>query len=323
VLRKVPEGSVVVARADGEVLVTRAGSRQPVPAPQGTLLLPGDLVTTSAGTEALLRLHDGSEVKLAGGSELAILDLTQRANGATITKLRAGAGAMFARVRRLVSRDSEFSVETPVLTLGVRGTAFEVVVDEDQGQVAVGDGRVEVRRELEFEDKETGETQTVNDVREVLSGQAAVAQADSSRSAAVRQLSPAETFGLRQAERRLVEEERRTVLLAVRSRGTPYFWGFMGLLYVWFFFVVCRPMPHAYIADVIHRRAEEFDKIHRPSPTDSARLVAFAQMCLHAGDIARADEQLAKVQQADPNSEYGKWASRTRMEIQRHTKAKK
>jgi hypothetical protein len=46
-------------------------------------------------------------------------------------------------------------------------------------------------------------------------------------------------------------------------------------------------------------------------------------MCLHAGDIARADEQLAKVQQADPNSEYGKWASRTRMEIQRHTKAKK
>jgi len=322
VLRKVPDGCAVIARASGEVLVTHPGALQATPAPEGTILHTNDLVTTGATGEALLRFHDGSEVRLTAGSELAVVDLTKRLSGATVTRLSARAGALFARVRRLATRDSEFSVETSMLTLGVRGTSFQLVVGDQEGQVAVRDGTVEVTRELRFTDKKTGETQEVNDVRKVEAGQAAQAQAEANRATVVRDLSPAEVNVLRQTETRLVQEERRTVARAIRSRGMPYFWGFMGLIYIWFFFVVCRPMPHGYIADIIRRRAEEFDKIHRPHPTDSARLVAFAQMCLHAGDVKRADEQLAKVQQADPNSEYGKWASRLRYEIARHTKPK-
>ncbi|MBM3472257.1 MAG: hypothetical protein FJX75_03160 [Armatimonadetes bacterium] len=322
ILRKVPDGCAVLARVSGEVLVTHPGALQAVPAPEGTILRTNDLVTTGATGEALLRFHDGSEVRLTGGSELAVTDLTKRLSGATLTRLNARAGAFFARVRRLATRDSEFSVETPILTLGVRGTSFQVAVGDKEGQVAVRDGTVEVTRELKFTDKETGDTQEVSDVRKVEAGQAAQAEAEANRPTVVRQLSPAEVSVLSQTETRLVREERRTIARAVRSRGMPYFWGFMGLVYIWFFFVVCRPMPHGYIADIIRRRAEEFDRIHRPHPTDSARLVAFAQMCLYAGDVKKADEQLAKVQEADPNSEYGKWATRLRVEIARHSKPK-
>jgi ribose/xylose/arabinose/galactoside ABC-type transport system permease subunit len=322
VLRRVPDGCAVVARASGEVLVTHPGTLQPVPAPEGTLLRTSDLVTTGSTGEALLRFHDGAEVRLTGGSELAVVDLTKRLSGATTTRLAARAGALFARVRRLATRDSEFSVETPVLALGVRGTSFQVSVGDSEGEVAVREGTVDVSRELKFTDTETGDTEEVRDVRRVEAGQAAQARADETRATVVRQLTPAEVSVLAQTETGIVREERRTVAQAVRSRGMPYFWGFMGLVYVWFFFVVCRPMPQGYVADVIRRRAEEFDKIHRPHPTDSARLIAFAQMCLHAGDVKRADEQLAKVQEADPNSEYGKWASRVRIEIARQTKPK-
>jgi ribose/xylose/arabinose/galactoside ABC-type transport system permease subunit len=316
VAHKVPEGTAVVSRVSGEVQATPAGTNTPAPVRTGDTLRPGDLLTAGKGAEALLRFHDGSEVKLYPETEMRVAELSADVSGATVTRLNVAKGTFFARVRKLITRNSSFTVETPVLTLGVRGTAFKVEVGQDQGQVAVGEGQVEVSRELEFSDADTGKVRKLNDTRKADAGQAIEAK-ERTEGSIVRELKRDEAASLRQDSNELTAEKKRSLLHIAKSGGMPFVWLLVAALYVYFIFVYAKPAPNEFLFDIIRRRTVELEKIHNPTAADAPRLLSLAQMFLRVGQLEKAQEHIQKIIEVDPNSEYGRWALRMRAEIHR------
>ncbi len=103
--------------------VTRDGKRQPLAL--GAELKSQDEVSTGAGSRLLLRLGDGSTVKLGENGRLALSDLVQkRKEGFIAATLKVLEGAFRfttdAAVKKRTSRD--ITVEFATITAGIRGT---------------------------------------------------------------------------------------------------------------------------------------------------------------------------------------------------------
>lgn len=141
--------------------VTRDGVRKPLGI--GTELRNEDRVSTGAGSRLLLRLGDGSRVKLGENGELQLSNLVQRPRenflGATLRVL----GGAFRFTTDVVARTRtrrEVDVQFPTLTAGIRGTDIwgknlgdrEVVV-LIEGQISVsrgGDAPVQMKDPLTY-----------------------------------------------------------------------------------------------------------------------------------------------------------------------------
>lgn len=303
---RVPEGTAMLVRFSGPVMITRYGTTTPVAALEGASLSPGDTVATGYGGRALLRLADGSEVRVFPNSELYVKELGTSYTGGVISRFRCGFGALFAKVRKMTARESTFQVETPLMTLGVRGTAFQMVFDPKQGgNVAVGEGAVELKRTLQRADALTGFVRSYEDARVVDAGKAAESGADT----VVRDLDKREVESLRQTEQEVARESKESRLGKLKSESYRGIWVFLIVAYI-LFMLYLKPEPHVYPPDVIRKRADEFLLSHKGTPADSPRAAALAQMCVRAGDLETARKAVQQIIDNDPNSEYGQWATR-------------
>jgi hypothetical protein len=284
----------------------------PVALLEGQLLKPGDRVTTGVGSRAFLRFADGSVMRLYPNSELYIQDLQTSPTGSTVTQLRVMFGAFFAKIHKMVTRDSAFTVTTPVLTLGVRGTAFQMVVGQDQGNVAVGEGAVAITRKVAVEDR--GLTRYLDDTRTVDAGKQAEAGVDT----VVRPMTQDQVKGLQLTAQELAQQGNRKQMEALKQRAYRGIWVFAVILYL--IFILClKPDPPSYIFDVMSERAHVMAKQHSAQRTaaDSPRSAALAQMYMRAGDIDAARAEIQSIIKHDPNSEYGQWAERYWLELER------
>jgi hypothetical protein len=108
--------SGVVTYADGEVTVSRGGAR--ADAVPGTAVGEGDAVSTGSDSVAVIRLPDGSEVKLREKTTLAMDSLEGSA------KLSLRSGGVFSRVTRQLA--GKYTVTAGRAVAGVRGTEFFV-----------------------------------------------------------------------------------------------------------------------------------------------------------------------------------------------------
>ncbi len=103
-----------------------------VPASSGATLRPGDQVRTDSEGVALLTFFDGSTTALEGGTQLTLVELSSRRDGtAKAIVLHQQRGQTQHAVEPLRSTDARFQVRTPAGVATVRGTRFEVVVDDD------------------------------------------------------------------------------------------------------------------------------------------------------------------------------------------------
>jgi ferric-dicitrate binding protein FerR (iron transport regulator) len=82
----------------------------------------GDQVKTEGGSSAIIRMDDGSMVKVGPLSSMKVSTLSQK-GGDNKTALNISNGKAWSRVKKLTS-DSDFSVKTPTAVAGVRGTYF-------------------------------------------------------------------------------------------------------------------------------------------------------------------------------------------------------
>jgi len=91
---------------------------------------PGATVKTDASAHAVLTWFDGYVLRI---DPLTILEIsTVEAMGETRkTHLKMTKGRIVARAPKLKSKDSEFTIQTPTAVTGVRGTAFEILITED------------------------------------------------------------------------------------------------------------------------------------------------------------------------------------------------
>lgn len=310
VVGRVPEGTAIVSHSIGTVEVVRYGTRAPLTLATGDSLKPGDMVVTGDHSSADLRFADGSEVQVIQNTELYIRELSTSRTGATTTQLHVPFGTFFAKVHKLVSRDSSFSVQTPVLTLGVRGTIFQVSVGRGEGNVAVGEGAVVISRRVKVE--EAGLTRFYEDAREVEAGR----QAQAGENTIVRPMTKGQLDFLHSTEEQLAQQSKQTRLDALQARAHRGVWVLVIALYL--IAMIClKPAPQVYIGDLIAERARMFTAGHARTAADSPKAAALAQMFMRAGNLEQARYEIQQIMEHDPNSEYGKWAQGFSRDLER------
>ncbi|MBT6176780.1 MAG: FecR domain-containing protein [Deltaproteobacteria bacterium] len=82
-------------------------------------------VTTGANSSLSLRFKSGSMIRLAGKTQIEISELVHgQTAGRRKEKVKLITGKMWARIMKLLGRDSHFEITTQHAAAGVRGTAF-------------------------------------------------------------------------------------------------------------------------------------------------------------------------------------------------------
>ena len=114
----------------GEVQVSRDGGAF-VPAADGAIIGPGDVIRTSADSRAVLTYFEGSTVSVEPSSELAIDEASSSPDGSTVLVMTQNLGRTWHVVTKLITGGSRYEVRTPAATASVRGTAFAVGVAAD------------------------------------------------------------------------------------------------------------------------------------------------------------------------------------------------
>lgn len=101
----------------------------------------GDEVITDLSSTAVLRLTDGSTVKVFPGSRVAFED----PGGSLKNFLHVLFGTVKLKIEKLAGRPNPKAVTTPTAIVAVRGTIFQVAVDQDETTgVEVEEGEVAV-----------------------------------------------------------------------------------------------------------------------------------------------------------------------------------
>ncbi|MFN0038193.1 MAG: FecR domain-containing protein [Burkholderiales bacterium] len=127
--------------------LTRDGKRQPLGA--GTPLRSRDEVSTGADARLLLRLADGSVVKLGENASLQLSSLAQRRDQNLLTAtLKVLTGAFrFTTDAVLRSRSRrDIRVQFPTVTAGIRGTDIWGKNLEDKEVVVLIEGQISISR---------------------------------------------------------------------------------------------------------------------------------------------------------------------------------
>ena len=123
--------------------VERGGVRRPLAI--GMELRGGDEVKTGAGSRALIKLSEGSLVKLGENGSLTINELNPESGGIFKAALRVAEGAfrfttdLFSKVRR-----REVSIRVATVTAGIRGTDLWGKSSAERQTVCLIEGAIEV-----------------------------------------------------------------------------------------------------------------------------------------------------------------------------------
>ncbi|MCW5625145.1 MAG: FecR domain-containing protein [Burkholderiales bacterium] len=139
---------VVVEALNAPAWVTRSGTKQPLAV--GTALRDSDEISTAEGSRVLLRLGDGSTVKLGEQARFVVANAGRNAQDGNLFKatLDVLAGAFrfttSALAKARVQRD--VTVRLPTITAGIRGTDFWGKSEPDRDFVVLIEGSVAVQR---------------------------------------------------------------------------------------------------------------------------------------------------------------------------------
>lgn len=113
-----------------------------VGAVDGEVARGGDAVRTGENGRAVLTYFEGSTVTIEPGTELAIDRADGAADGSTVVLMTQTFGRTWHVVTKLVTGGSRYEVRTPASTASVRGTEFEVLVDDRETTVTTTGGTV-------------------------------------------------------------------------------------------------------------------------------------------------------------------------------------
>ncbi len=124
---------VTISSPSGDVLVQKSGSEPDnlIPASAGMKLEPGDRIKTGEGSSTLIIFFDGSVMEIGANSDITIEELDSgQGTGSTTIRLKQIVGNTVNRVQQLVDSSSKYEVETPAGVAVVRGTTFNLLVEQ-------------------------------------------------------------------------------------------------------------------------------------------------------------------------------------------------
>jgi len=144
----------IVVMAVGDVSVT-GGEGEKRPLQRRSSIYSGETIITGKGSRAQIRFSDGSLVSLQEGSQFQIENYSyqqeKKKDNATYKLLTGGMRTISGAVGK-VNRD-EYKVETPVATIGIRGTDYELVLHDNDNSGSnelygyINDGLIHVESE--------------------------------------------------------------------------------------------------------------------------------------------------------------------------------
>jgi hypothetical protein len=120
-------GSVTVEHKDA-VLVQASASGQ---AKVGDLVYLGDLVQTGADGKVGINFTDGTSFNLLSNARMALDQYVYDPNGSSNSTLFSLSKGTFTFVAGQVAKTGDMKVDTPVATMGIRGTTPHVEIAED------------------------------------------------------------------------------------------------------------------------------------------------------------------------------------------------
>lgn len=120
-----------VAKVMGSAVVTRNGVS--VDLKQGDRLLKGDVVQTGADTTLGISFVDGTALGLASNARIVLDEMTYDPNGSSNSSLLSLVQGTITLVAGHTAKFGNMRVETPVATMGIRGTAILVEIAADDG----------------------------------------------------------------------------------------------------------------------------------------------------------------------------------------------
>lgn len=113
------------------VVDVRHGTAPYVAATDGEILQVGDGVRTGADGRAVLTYFEGSTVEIEPSSELVIEAASLEPDASTVIVMTQVIGHTWHVVTRQLRPTSRYEVNTPAATAAVRGTTFEVLIEQD------------------------------------------------------------------------------------------------------------------------------------------------------------------------------------------------
>ncbi len=110
----------------------------------GSAFKTGDKILTGAKSKVDIQIGKSSAVRLGANTTLEFTGLANSVNGNLDSKLSITTGKIFANISKENKNDS-FSISTPTLVAGVRGTSFLIDIKKDEfAMIKVVDGSVAV-----------------------------------------------------------------------------------------------------------------------------------------------------------------------------------
>ena len=125
-----------------------------VDAKLGNIVKKGDMITSQKTSAAVIQFSDGALITVKSSSEIKISDISKSESGQNLV-LTQSKGSTFSKI--ISSEKVQYSISSPTLTAGIRGTSFELNVDKDgatevkllKGKVAVSPSESEEETLLE------------------------------------------------------------------------------------------------------------------------------------------------------------------------------
>ena len=136
--------SAKITSIEGQVEIRRYPSTQPVPVKIAfkvdDRLSAGDTIITGKNGRLVLGLTDGSQAVIAPKSTVVIKDLSQSPR----TLFEVIKGKTRIHIEKVGDQPNPYRVNTPTAVIAVRGTIFDVLVENDETEVFLHEGEVAV-----------------------------------------------------------------------------------------------------------------------------------------------------------------------------------
>src|SRR5436309_13977360 len=125
-------GSVTITHADGVILQANVGPNGGLGAAKvGDVVYRGDMVQTGADSAVGMVFTDGTAFNLSANARIELTEFVYDPNGTSNSAFISLAKGTFTFIAGQVAKTGDMKVDTPVATMGIRGTAPHVEISDD------------------------------------------------------------------------------------------------------------------------------------------------------------------------------------------------
>jgi hypothetical protein len=124
-------GSVTVERASAAAVVQANVAPGGAQVKEGDLVYRGDVVSTGADGKVSLVFADGTAFNVSSNARMELNEFVYNPDGKSNTSMFSLLKGTFTFVAGKIAKTGNMRLDTPVATMGIRGTTPHVIVSED------------------------------------------------------------------------------------------------------------------------------------------------------------------------------------------------